>query len=445
MLVKEGDNSMPQLPDMDAKLFYAVKCSLGRLPVTAYDLKKVKVLNQFSGSVDPYNENVAAKVVHGDFSAISNMENLHTLSFFYGINAPLTQVDDFTFLTHCKKLKKLDLRGTNFADCSLLIQLPALTYVQLPERRQLTHMEALDALLSKIKIEICAPLEPVAKAIPLEKEISKGSEQVKAIVEEIKDRTAANGYILTIQPEKQPGIFDSKFGGLPYWDMSKPYPLGGDGKKLVLLAQINFDHSLVEKPLPQSGMLQFFVGQDEFFGADWDRLDEQINFRVIYHEIIDHSVSPEQVRDLDVPTHTDLQYWPVLQEVAVQMKKTTAYMGPADGRFEGLFRQVVRRTTGEDIGEQQSYQYLNKEDYNYLCDQLSTSGHRLLGYPYFTQGDPRPADSPYDTLLFQMDSEISGGMDYTMWGDMGVGNFFIKMEDLKKCDFSRVLYTWDCC
>ena len=58
---------MPQLPDMDAKLFYAVKCSLGRLPVTAYDLKKVKVLNQFSGSVDPYNENVAAKVVHGDF------------------------------------------------------------------------------------------------------------------------------------------------------------------------------------------------------------------------------------------------------------------------------------------------------------------------------------------------------------------------------------------
>ena len=126
---------------------------------------------------------------------------------------------------------------------------------------------------------------------------------------------------------------------------------------------------------------------------------------------------------MDVPTHTDLQYWPVLQEVAVQMKKTTAYMGPADGRFEGLFRQVVRRTTGEDIGEQQSYQYLNKEDYNYLYDQLSTSGHRLLGYPYFTQCDPRPADSPYDTLLFQMDSEISGGMDYTMWGDMGVGNF----------------------
>ena len=67
------------------------------------------------------------------------------------------------------------------------------------------------------------------------------------------------------------------------------------------------------------------------------------------------------------------------------------------------------------------------------------------GYPYFTQDDPRPEDSPYDTLLFQMDSEMSDGIDYIMWGDMGVGNFFIDLEDLKNCDFSRVLYTWDCC
>lgn len=436
---------MPQLPDMDSKLFHAVKCALGRLPVTAYDLKKVKVLNQFSGSVDPYNYNVAGKVVHGDFSAISNMENLHTLCFFYGVNAPLIQVDDFSFLVQCKKLKKLDLRGTNFADCSLLVQLPALQYVQLPERKQLVHMEALDALPSKTKVEICPPREPVAQAIPSEKEIPEGSDQVKTIIEEIKARTAADSYVLTLQPEKQPGIFDSKFGGLPYWDMSKPYPVGRDGKKLILLAQINFDQFPVEKPLPQRGLLQFFARQDDFFGADWDRMDQQINFRVVYHEMIDYSVTPEQVQALEVSTHIDLEDWPVLQEVAVQMEKTIAYMGPDDGRFEGIFRQAVRVVTGGDIGEKQSYQYLNEEDFEYLYDQLSTSGHRLLGYPYFTQDDPRPEDSSYDTLLFQMDSEISGGVDYTMWGDVGVGNFFINLEDLKKCDFSRVLYTWDCC
>ena len=31
-----------------------------------------------------------------------------------------------------------------------------------------------------------------------------------------------------------------------------------------------------------------------------------------------------------------------------------------------------------------------------------------------------------------------------MWGDCGVGNFFINAEDLKRLDFSNVLYNWDC-
>ncbi len=35
--------------------------------------------------------------------------------------------------------------------------------------------------------------------------------------------------------------------------------------------------------------------------------------------------------------------------------------------------------------------------------------------------------------------------DYILWGDAGVGNFFINREDLKRRDFSKILYNWDCC
>ena len=42
-------------------------------------------------------------------------------------------------------------------------------------------------------------------------------------------------------------------------------------------------------------------------------------------------------------------------------------------------------------------------------------------------------------LLLQLDSD-----DQMMWGDVGVGGFFIAPEDLAKADFSRVMYTWDC-
>ena len=47
----------------------------------------------------------------------------------------------------------------------------------------------------------------------------------------------------------------------------------------------------------------------------------------------------------------------------------------------------------------------------------------------------------YDTLLFQLDSDFN----FVHWGDLGVGNFFIKSDDLKKLKFNDVLYNWDCC
>ncbi len=66
-------------------------------------------------------------------------------------------------------------------------------------------------------------------------------------------------------------------------------------------------------------------------------------------------------------------------------------------------------------------------------------GHKIGGYAYFTQDDPRRASDPM-LLLFQLDSDER--MDL-MWGDMGVGHFFIREKDLVARDFSRVLYDWD--
>ena len=66
-------------------------------------------------------------------------------------------------------------------------------------------------------------------------------------------------------------------------------------------------------------------------------------------------------------------------------------------------------------------------------------GCKLLGYPYFTQEAPPPLKE-YDTLLLQLDSDFK----FIMYGDVGVGNFFIKSQDLKDMKFDDVYYTWDC-
>lgn len=277
-------------------------------------------------------------------------------------------------------------------------------------------------------------------------------EQVKEIIEEIKLRTGTEAYSLVINPEKTPDIFDSKFGGLPYWDMEKEYPRDSNGNPLMLLAQINLDRAEVRSPLPEKGMLQFFTGPDDVYGMDFDAPDRQDTFRVVYHEEINCHITREQVLAGGLPiVNTDKEneeYTPVLREAAVDIVKKTAYMGDQSWGFSRLFKDIAKEKFGNDLENESVYNAMDQKSYSKMTEELSNAGHWLLGYPYFTQYDPREEKEKYqyyDTLLFQMDSDYIDGEDYVMWGDCGVGNFFINREDLKKRDFSKVLYNWDCC
>ena len=461
---------MPQTPiPMDPRLLGAVKRALGRMPAVPYDLTQVKVLDNFYSPVDPYWDNVPEcfAIVRGDFSAIGRMEKLRQLSVVLSSRDQTLDMGDFSWLPRCKNLQHLDLALTNFSDCALLLQLPALKTLRLPEREQLVHLEALetvclpkgeqlipleslDALPQSVKVRMGLTPYPSApetfKAPPPPKPKPEPSEKARAIVDEVKRRTAAPCWRLTLHPEGPCGLLDSKIGGLPYWDLDLPYPVDSQGNQMTLLAQLNFAQLGTGDPLPRAGMLQFFIGQDDAFGIDYDEPDRQKNFRVVYHPEPDPALTLEQIQSLELPTHVEADLCtPVIREAAFTAEKTVGYMGPGDCRFDALFREVVQAVTGEDIGDRHEYQYFDGADRDYLYDQLSAAGHRLLGYPSFTQYDPREPEGPYDTLLFQLDSDMADDRsDLVLWGDCGVGNFFINGEDLLRRDFSRILYNWDC-
>ncbi|MEE0859210.1 MAG: YwqG family protein [Acutalibacteraceae bacterium] len=279
------------------------------------------------------------------------------------------------------------------------------------------------------------------------------SEQIDILIEEIKARTKQVVYSITIQSDKVPGIFDSKFGGMPYWNIDKEYPADENGNKLMLLAQINFDKAETDSRLPQSGMLQFFIGMDDVFGLDFDNPDKQNTFRVVYHEKINYAVTEEQLTVMDLPVSTNEgmdEYTPVLKEVAVEITKSENYMGCCDYRFEKVVNEIIKEKFGIDYNEEYDslWSYLGDDDYEEVAEAVSSTGHRMLGYPFFTQSDPREYNDDYkcyDTLLFQMDSDYENSdEDSVLWGDCGVGNFFINHKDLENKDFSKVLYNWDC-
>lgn len=436
---------------IDPRLLGAVKRALGRMPAVPDDLTQVKELDNFYSAVDPCWEAIPGCFVltPGDFSALGWMTRLRRLTVVTALGAGPLDMGDFSWLPRCKNLQHLDLALTNFSDCALLLRLPALKTVRLPKRERLVHLEALNALSQSVKVRMdLTPYPPAPetfKAPPKPK--PEPSEKARAIVAELKRRTGTPCWKLTLHPEGPCGLLDSKVGGLPYWDPALPYPTDSQGNKMTLLAQLNFAQLGTEDPLPAQGLLQFFIGQDDVFGMDFDQPDRQKNFQVVYHPEPDPALTLEQIQALDLPTHVEADLCtPVIREAAFTAEKTVGYMGPGDCRFDALFREAVRAVTGEDIGDKDAYQYLDDADRDDLYDQLSTSGHWLLGYPFFTQYDPREPEGPYDTLLFQLDSDMAEDRkDLVLWGDCGVGNFFINREDLLRRNFSRILYNWDCC
>ncbi len=284
-------------------------------------------------------------------------------------------------------------------------------------------------------------------------------------IEEIKKMTKKQAIRFQIDPEKRPKLTDSKFGGMPYWDKGMEYPRRKDGTLLMLLAQINLDELNREgknpdNQLPKRGMLQFFIdGKDDVFGMDFDNTKDeagrlvQDGFRVVYHKTVDYEVSEKEIQEIGMPVSTDegLDMTPIWGEYGLTILLEETYMGMDDYRFEEYFAKAAEKA-GWKIDESKGfYGNFSAEGGDFLYEEIEPSGHWMLGYPYFTQSDPREEygdrtfNKEYTIQLFQMDSDYGDDDDYIMWGDAGVANFFINKEDLAKEDFGDVLYSWDCC
>lgn len=274
-------------------------------------------------------------------------------------------------------------------------------------------------------------------------------EQRDIFINELRERTRQEAYCLKIEKDKKPGLFDSKFGGLPYWDSSKPYPTDENGNRLILLAQINL-YEIDDSRLPENGMLQFFISNDDMYGCDFDNQDVQKNFRVVYHEMVDYDLTEEDLKPFNFPMATSDSEMPLTREYAVSVTKKETFMDIFDYRFNDIATDVIKTKFGLEGFEVDVdiWEYL--DDISQHMDEMSFSsnGHKIFGYPAFTQEDPRGYNEEYqyyDTLLFQMDSDNIDEEFCVIWGDCGVANFFINHKDLENKDFSKILYNWDCC
>lgn len=209
-------------------------------------------------------------------------------------------------------------------------------------------------------------------------------------------------------------------------------PRSASGKPMRLLAAI-FCSELPENDIfPQRGVLRFYIMPDDTYGADFDELNVQKNFRVLFDADEDSFTTSTHF----VP---DDENFPIFGAFRPSFTADNEAMTICDYMFD---------STAQDAINESAEQGLSKDDYydSEFTAMIGGEGHKLGGYPMFTQWDPRDESRymKYDCLLLQIDTDYNNGENKTMFGDSGVCNFFIPREKLKNQDFSDVLYTWDC-
>ena len=175
--------------------------------------------------------------------------------------------------------------------------------------------------------------------------------------------------------KNKPDIFSSKIGGLGYLPHDMDIPVNKNGNQLRLLAQINCSDVKLEN-FPKTGLLQFWILNDTFLGLDFEDGTNQDGFRVIYHPYIDTTVSELEVsfKVFKSPFDDDDNF-PIRGEYAVSM--------------------VACEENSDDSDE----------------DHEAMQGHKIGGFPYFIQSDPRKTGEVYDFLLFQIDSDYATEKD----------------------------------
>lgn len=281
--------------------------------------------------------------------------------------------------------------------------------------------------------------------------------QIEQFIEDFKNENSKEVISISTTPNKPVDITSSKFGGTFYLPKNAQIPTNNEGEQLTFLAQINCKELPENNIYPKEGIVQFWIyGGSQQLGADFmdfDSINNNKNKRVVYYPTIEDYYSEEEINSLYQPKGLDGKVLTPLQNGApfslsfkVEKQPITVMEYSFNSLFNSAWNEKFPSLKIEE--EWPELEDLDINVFNILEKELTelASGTQIGGYGYFTQWDPRSDDhlSDYNVVLLQIDTDY-GADEYTiMWGDGGIGNFFIQEDKLKQLDFSSVLYNWDC-
>lgn len=235
-------------------------------------------------------------------------------------------------------------------------------------------------------------------------------------------------------------VLSSKIGGVPFIPQGGKYPVHTDnGKRLHFLMQLNFSEAPHLQGYPENGILQFFIANDGNYGVNWADPQCQNSWRVLYHADITCPMPIEAVKKLMPVVEGNSSTLPFAlpgQAFTLEFMEEVIPLDAEDLELSLLENEAVQNLLPDELKGKSLSNLPDDLIVEILCT-LDESKSRLGGY---ARGYEMLKD--YVPLL-RITSEKEDQECYLKWGENGIANFFIHPDDLKKRDFSKVLYNWD--
>ena len=242
-------------------------------------------------------------------------------------------------------------------------------------------------------------------------------------------------------------LTDSKFGGTPYIPKDGTLPTSVDGKPLFMLAQINCEQLPENTLYPKKGLLQFWIATTEapLYGLDYEAPCSNDFKRVIHYPTfgealpIDDFINDYTFDDENLPFNFKRQF-------ALHFKKDTESISLEERAASQFFFEKWNEAFSTHITTIDEFFDEVPDD---ICEEINAyllkepTGHKIGGYPYFIEYDPRKENAPHTFLLLQIDIDNIEGEEIC-WGNFGgIANFFISSEDLDNCKFDNIFFHWE--
>ena len=272
--------------------------------------------------------------------------------------------------------------------------------------------------------------------------------QIEQLVADLNAMTCREVIRIALSLADNLALTDSKLGGIPYIPQGGALPTSVDGKPLFMLAQINCEQLPENTLYPKKGLLQFWIAATEapLYGLDYEAPCSNDFKRVIYYPDfgealpIDDFINDYTFDNENLPFNSKRQF-------ALHFKKDTESISLEERAATQLFFEKWNEAFSIHITTIDEFFDEVPDD---ICEEINVyllkepTGHKIGGYPYFIEYDPREENDPHTFLLLQIDIDNVEGEEIC-WGNLGgIANFFISPEDLAACQFDNVLYNWDC-